>query len=188
MSAHKDPTSRMKKGNLKSNEDTIDKEIKKEKSEETSKLETSIEEVIPTESEDMGTKNRIPKEDLISSDELDLQQFYFTGKLEHTFKLRNFEVTLRLLDTREVEETNEILWNLMAKEISMDMVTLTHSTEVLGRAIVKYGKVDLSSKSQEERLEFIRTIPGVLIPIIAKKYTILEESMHVALTSGEVKN
>ncbi len=127
----------------------------------------------------------VPEVELLK--DLDMDQFYFTGKIEHTFKIGKLEVVFGLLDAEELEATNKILWELASESSSTDMLLLSHSIEILGRTIIKYGKKVISSMSSEDRIAFVRkNIPGVLIPILIRKYAILEASATAAFEDDDL--
>lgn len=174
------PMTRMKLGTAK---DTV-QETKIEDAPE-------VEEVIATvESKDVEeTKAKFEDSELIK--DLNLEQFYFTGILEHTFNVKKLSFNLRLMKSEELEETNRILWDLAAEKISLEMIMFSHAIEVIGRTLTKYGKIDLSSMSTEERVKFVRAnIPGIVIPKIARMYDLLEASANKVFSedSDELKN
>ena len=120
--------------------------------------------------------NDIKDEELIK--DLDLSEFLFTGILEHTFDIvKGLKVTFKLMAGDDLSDLHKILWDMLNEPVSTTMVQLAHSKEILARAISKYGKVDLSDKPLEERKKFVgNSIPGVLIPILSRKYSIFEMS------------
>lgn len=125
----------------------------------------------------------IPPEELV---ELDMQTFYFTGKLSHEFKIAELKVTLKLLSSNELSDTHKILWDLLKSESSTDMVNVEHAIAVMSRMLMKYGKMDLESKTVDERNAIIRdVVPGILIPKIMKKYSILEKSAEAAFADKD---
>ncbi len=160
---------------------------KKEESKETPVMDASTlsssEPTVAKEQPEAEEKSA-PEEALL---ELDLQNFFFSGRIEHTFDLKGgFKVTMKLLSSEELEETHKILWNLIQKEISTDMVTAAHTIEVLARTITKYGKVSLEDKKIEDKLSFVRAnVPGVLLSILIKKYNLLERSADAAFSDKE---
>lgn len=135
--------------------------------------------------EQTGLEEKVAPEDQLL--DLDLQSFFFSGKIEHTFELKGgFKVTMRLLSSEELEATHKALWELIQKEISTDMVTTAHTIEVLARTITKYGKASLEDKKIEDKLSFIRdNVPGVLLSILIQKYNLLERSADAAFSDKE---
>lgn len=109
--------------------------------------------------------------------DLDIQGFFFTGKLQHTFDIKGLKVMFKLLSSEELLETHKILWEIASRDTSTDVITVEHSIEVLARAIMKYNNTDLESMLLEERKEFIsKNIPGILLTVLINKYRIFEMS------------
>lgn len=160
-----DPMGRMK---LKSgNKADTEPEVLEESVVEETAAVPEVAEVKPTEIEDP----------LI--EDLDLTDFFFTGKIEYQFSINKLKFTLKLLSSEELSDTHKILWECFQAGASSDIVSVEHAIAVISRVLVKYGKVSLEDKALADKMAFVKsTIPGILLPKIMKKYSILEKSVE----------
>ena len=134
------------------------------------------------------------KEPVVAEDELikdlNLEKFYLQGRMDHEFKLPgNLTVKLRLLEGEELLETNKFLWECTQQNKSTTMVMLEHSMMVIARSILRYGDTDLAKAPLAEREKFVHSLPSVMIPVLSRKYTVLEASVNRFFADAEkVKN
>lgn len=128
-------------------------------------------------------KDEIKDEELLK--DLDLEKFYLTGKMTYAFKMFDkLSVTFRLLTSEEVLETNNNFFRLSNEDRSFNAVMLEHTMNILAKSLVRYGDTALEAKSEEERLKFIHSLPGILIPKLMYKYNVFEKSVDKALSDG----
>jgi len=168
-----DPTSRMTLGTIPKIPENVDS-IVSNTPEASANAELPATDVA-SPAQDEGLKEYTAKKEALKAS-VDLNEFYFTGKVTHTFKLKkDFEFALMLMDSGALEDVHTKLWELVKNPISDDCVNMAHSKNVLARSLVKYGKKDMSNMSVEDRMTFINSsIPGILIPILMDKYALLE--------------
>lgn len=126
--------------------------------------------------------------------DLDLEDFFFTGNIQYTFTLGNkFSFTLRLPASDEVANLHKSLY----EKAKTESETMTDSefdirriNGIVALSLIKYGSMDLSNKSKEERLEFVNNLPAVVVQTLSKCYVRLENSASELLdkSSETIKN
>lgn len=173
----KDTTNRMVMGQL---EKDLDKKI--------SQAEVKEELVARTIAQDAMKKVEMPPLDL------DLEDFFFTGSIQYTFTLGNkFSFTLRLPASDEIANLHKCLYE-KAKSESETMTDaefdIRRINGIVALSLIKYGSIDLSNKSKEERLEFVNNLPAVMVQTLSKCYVRLEDSASELLdkSSETIKN
>ena len=132
---------------------------------------------------------RFKDEDLIK--DLDMDEFFFTGTISYTFKLGRSEVKMKILSSKELQETQAYLWKLRNDDISAMEAQLKYTVAILARAISVYNKQDLTKKTLEEKEAFINELPSMVIPVLYDDYTLLEASATKKFEKGgegELKN
>jgi len=132
---------------------------------------------------------RFKDEDLIK--DLDMDEFFFTGTISYTFKLGRSEVKMKILSSKELQETQSYLWKLRNDDISAVEAQLKYTVAILARAISVYNKQDLTKKTLEEKEAFINELPSMVIPVLYDNYTLLEASAAKKFEKGgegELKN
>ena len=122
--------------------------------------------------------------------DVDFEKFYLEGTVEYTFFLnKSFPVVLRLLTANELLEVNEFLWASTKEDKSVNVVMLEYAIKLLSRCAVKYGDKKLYELPIEGREKFFNGISGMIVNVLSRKYTILEESVTRYFASAEnVKN
>ena len=157
------------------------------KASEQSGIEKEPESIIkPEPTEDEAYKAQIS--DLAGK--LDLEEFFFSGEISHTFQLsKKASVTIKVLSASELQETQSFMWGLRNEDISAIQAEMKYALEVLSRAVIKYGKKDLTKMSLDERREYLSELPSMVVPLIFNKYSLLERAATEALKNPEqVKN
>lgn len=120
------------------------------------------------------------------AEKLDLEDFFFSGEITHEFKLsKKASVTLKVLSAAELQETQSFMWELHKEDISAIQAEMKYAVEILSRAILKYGKKDLSKIPIDERKEYLNELPSMVIPLIFNKYSLLERAATEALRNQE---
>ena len=133
--------------------------------------------------------SKFKDEDLIK--DLDMDEFFFTGVISYNFKLGRNEVKMKILSSKELQETQSYLWKLRNDDISAIEAQLKYTVAILARAITNYNKQDLSKKTLEEKEAFINELPSMVIPVLYDDYTLLEASASKKFEKGgegELKN
>lgn len=150
--------------------------------------EKRIADAVLKESKSSESKEDIKSEELLK--DLDFDRFYLTGKLDYTFQLhKHLKVKMRLLKADELVATHDFLWKSTEGNNSATVVMLNHSILILSYAMLSYGDTDLSKLTYEERRAFVESLPGMIIPVLSRKYSILEASVNSFFTDAEkVKN
>ena len=122
--------------------------------------------------------------------DVDFEKFYLNGTVEYTFLLnKTLPVVLRLLTSSELLEVNEFLWKSTKEDRSVNVVMLEYSILLLSHCTVKYGEKKLHALPLAEREKFFRSISGLIINVLSRKYTILEESVTRYFSDTEnIKN
>ena len=164
------------------NEDTI-KEVNEQLDKDIEKAEEAEKKV------EESSISKFKEEDLIK--DLDMDEFFFTGVISYNFKLGRNEVKMKILSSKELQETQSYLWKLRNDDISAVEAQLKYTVAVLVRAITNYNKQDLTKKTLEEKEAFINELPSMLIPVLYDDYTLLEASaskMFEKGGAGELKN
>ena len=139
--------------------------------------------------EEQTLSSRFKDEDLIK--DLDMDEFFFTGIISYSFKLGRNEVKMKVLSSKELQETQAYLWKLRTEDISGIEAQLKYTVAILVRAITMYGKQDLSKKTLEEKEAFINELPSMIIPVLYDDYVLLEASAAKKFEKGgegELKN
>lgn len=113
--------------------------------------------------------------------DLDLESFFFTGEIRHTFKFGKFQVEMRLLQGDETTSLHEMLWKLVDKNVSAPEAAMRQMIETVAMSILKYGPNDLSNKSVAEKKEFVGKLPGVITKKLMDCFTQLEYSANKLL-------
>lgn len=116
------------------------------------------------------------KEDEKLITDIDMDEFFFTGTISYTFKVHKNDVQLKVLSSKELQETQAYLWKLRNEDISAVEAQLKYTLTVLSRALIKYGKKDFANKTAEEKQAFLSELPSMLIPVLYDKYALLEKS------------
>lgn len=132
-------------------------------------------------------KQGIPEEELIS--DIDLENFYITGEIAYEYKLNDkLLIRFRMLDSNGLLELNDFLYSCYRADKSAKSVLLEHSMRTLAKALMRYGTTDLSKLSEDKRLEFIKSIPSMVLPQLARKYAVFEASVEKKLNGDSIKN
>lgn len=125
---------------------------------------------------------------------LDLEDFFFTGNIQYTFTLGNkFAFTLKLPASDEIANLHRSLY----KEVKDESETMTDAefeirriNGIVALSLMKYGNMDLSNKTKEERLAFVNNLPAVVVQTISRCYVRLENSASDLLdkSADAIKN
>lgn len=107
-------------------------------------------------------------------EDLNMDSFFFTGVVEHSFRQGKLSFSMKVLNTKESEEAHRFLWQLTEQSISTNTARAAYSIFVLSRALTKFGDRSLADKSPEEIEAFVKSLPNVVIPLLNKKYESLE--------------
>lgn len=154
------------------------------------KVKDQLDEDIETaEKMEQSPVSRFKDEDLIK--DLDMDEFFFTGTISYTFKLGKTEVKMKILSSKELQETQSYLWKLRNDDISAIEAQLKYTVAILVRAITVYNKQDLTKKTLEEKEAFINELPSMVIPVLYDNYLLLEASAAKKFEKGgegELKN
>ena len=132
------------------------------------------------ELEDEQQQFKMDSVDALPPLDLDLEDFFFTGNIEHTFSIgKKFTFTLRLPASEEVANLHKTLY----ASIKSESETMTDAefdirriNGIVALSLVKYGANDLSNKTKEERLEFVNSLPAVVVQTLSRSYVRLETS------------
>ena len=158
---------------------------------EPAKPEEQVVEEVPTDENappaiDENTRS-IKDEELIT--DLDLENFYMTGEIFYEFKLNEkLPVKFKMIDSKTLMEMNDFLFSCYKAERAVKSVILEHSMKILAKAMVRYGQTNLESLSEAKRLEFVERLPSMVLPVLARKYSIFEASVDKKLTAENLKN
>lgn len=145
--------------------------------------ETIAEEVSAGSAATVGTEE-IAEEELLK--DLDLEKFYLTGRVEYEFKLNGkMPIKFRMLSSEELVKVNQFLFNCSKEDIAMSVVMTEHSINIMKDALLVYGETQLASLSEEKRVEFVRSIPSIILPLLTRKYSVFESSVGKLLSDGE---
>lgn len=152
-------------------------------------LDKDIKEAEENEKAEQQLPPRFKDEDLIK--DLDMDEFFFTGTISYTFNLGRSEIKMKILSSKELQETQSYLWKLRNDDISAVEAQLKYTVAILARAISVYNKQDLTKKTLEEKEAFINELPSMVIPVLYDNYTLLEASAAKKFEKGgegELKN
>lgn len=126
--------------------------------------------------------------------DLDLESFFFTGNIQYTFKLGDkFSFTLRLPASEKIAELHRSLYATIKSEeetITDQEFAIKQTNGIIALSLIKYGPVDLTEKSYEERLDFVNKLPNVTVQTLSRCYLRLEMSASKLLTDSadSIKN
>ena len=158
--------------------------------EASAQLDSDIAEAETNEKEvEQQVLSRFKNEDLIK--DLDMDEFFFTGVISYTFKLGRNEVKMKILSSKELQETQAYLWQLRNDDICAVEAQLKYTVAILARAVTTYNKQDLTKKTLDEKIAFINELPSMIIPVLYDDYSLLEASASKKFEKGgegELKN
>lgn len=145
-------------------------------------IDTEIKESEKTENNSVKPVEAFPEEKLLK--DIDMDDFFFNGTISYTFKIGRTEIKMKILSSKELQETQSYLWKLRNSDISAIEAQLKYTVSILSRAILSYGKQDLSSMKLEEKEEFVNAMPSMLIPVLYDNYLLLEASATKIFENG----
>lgn len=173
----KDTTNKMYYGNA--SETKPRSKAKKEEAMQVMDEMVNREEIRDQQPEDQQPEDQQPQIEVIK--DLDLESFFFTGEIRHTFKFGKFQVEMRLLQGDETTSLHEMLWKLVDKNVSAPEAAMRQMIETVAMSLLKYGPTDLSNKSAAEKKEFVGKLPGVITKKLMDCFTQLEYSANKLL-------
>lgn len=126
--------------------------------------------------------------------DLNLEDFFFTGNIQHTFKIgNNFSFVLRLPASDEVAKLHRDLYATVKSEsevITDAEFDIRRVNGIVALSLMKYGTTNLENETKEKRLEFVNKLPAVVVQTLSKCYVHLENSASALLDkeSNQIKN
>jgi hypothetical protein len=144
---------------------------------------TTPEEPAPEVAEGLQDAGKVPEEELVT--DIDLEAFFLTGSISWGFKLSDkFPVKFKMLSSDELMDMQLFLYKASKEEKSVNCVMLEQSQRILALALTQYGDTPMAKMKFEEKFDIVKKIPSVLVPILAKKYSIFENSVNKMLSSS----
>ena len=145
-------------------------------------IDTEVKEAEKTENNPVKPAEAFPEEKLLK--DIDMDDFFFNGTISYTFKIGRTDIKMKILSSKELQETQSYLWQLRNSDISAIEAQLKYTVSILSRAILSYNKQDLSGMKLEEKEEFVNAMPSMLIPILYDNYLLLEASATKIFENG----
>jgi hypothetical protein len=122
--------------------------------------------------------------------DMDLEDFFLTGKLEYTFKMGGkVPIKFRTLSSAELMSANQFLFDNSQSSRSYNVVMAEHSALVLSHCLLQYGQTDLTNKPIEEKEKFVKGLPSPVMHKLAQKYSQFEATaVKLVNDADKIKN